>query len=299
MINRTYTYGSNGENVKPLSTHGYPTAGRRLSPAHVRTLDSARSDNYIPLTLFILTCGYSSARIILQLTVRDLSKAYGLFWALRDLNLNLLGGECIALTGPNGAGKTTFLKLLGGLIYPTKGEILIDKIPLSRTSTTLRANIGFLAPGEHLYDNLTVRENLKFFTALYGKSESAAAIESALDEVGLKRWSNESLSALSSGMKCRVSIAKWQLLEPRLLLLDEPYGVLDGGGVDILEQSLKDHCQKGGIVILASHHISRVLQLCTRALILDQGKLIFDEARQQPWASFQRAFAEFLPHGPS
>jgi heme exporter protein A len=235
--------------------------------------------------------------ITLQVTVRDLSKAYGFFWALKDLNLNLLGGQCIALAGPNGAGKTTFLKLLAGLVYPTTGEILIDGVPLSRTSTGLRSTIGFLTPSEHLYENLTARENLDFFTGLYGKNNSHSAIDRALEKVGLTRWSGEYVSALSSGMKCRLSIAKWQLLEPGLLLLDEPYGVLDGGGINLLEAFLDSQCQKGSIVIVASHHISRVLQLCTRALILHQGKLIFDEPRRQPWDSFERAFADFLPHG--
>ena len=97
----------------------------------------------------------------------------------------------------------------------------------------------------------------------------------------------------------RLSIAKWQLLEPGLLLLDEPYGVLDGSGIDLLENFLQAQCRKGSVVVIASHHISRVMQLCDRALILHQGKLTFDEPRQQPWDSFHRAFSEFLPRGPS
>ena len=235
----------------------------------------------------------------MRLTVRRLAKAYGYFWALRDVDLELSAGECIALLGPNGAGKTTLLKLLAGLIYPTSGEIEIAGAKLARTSTTLRSTLGFLAPGEHLYDNLTVRENLHFFTALYNKDALASAIDGALDAVGLRRWSDEYVGALSSGMKCRLAIAKWQLLEPGLLLLDEPYGVLDGSGVDLLETFLKSHCHKGGTVILASHHVSRALQLCDRALILHQGKLTFDEPRRDPWESFQRAFADFLPRGRS
>lgn len=173
----------------------------------------------------------------------------------------------------------------------------MDGATFSRGSTMLRATIGLLAPGEHLYDDLTVRENLDFFTALYHQNQSPAAIVSALERVGLQAWSKEYVSALSSGMKCRLSIAKWQLLQPGLLLLDEPYGVLDGRGVDLLENFLKAQCEKGSVVMIASHHVSRVLQLCTRALILHQGKLTFDEPRQQPWDSFQRAFGEFLPHG--
>ena len=233
----------------------------------------------------------------MRLTVRHLSKAYGYFWALRAIDLDIPAGECLALFGPNGAGKTTLLKLLAGLIYPTSGEIRINDTPFSRTSIPLRSTIGFLAPGEHLYDHLTVQENLDFFVALYNKRVPKAAIRAALENVGLGRWSDEYVAALSSGMKCRLSIAKWQLLEPGLLLLDEPYGVLDGGGVDLLERFLKMECAKGKIVIVASHHISRVLQLCDRALILHHGKLTFNEPRQHPWDSFDRAFGAFLPHG--
>jgi len=235
--------------------------------------------------------------LALQLTARDLSKAYGLRWALRDLNLDLVPGECVALLGPNGAGKTTLLKLLAGLIYPTRGDIRLNGVQLSRSSTELRSTIGFLTPGEHLYENLTVRENLDFFTALYNKNHSLVAIARALEEVELTNWSQEYVSALSSGMKFRLSIAKWQLLEVGLLLLDEPYGVLDGSGINLLEAFLKSQCEKGNVVVIASHHIARVLELCTRALILHQGKLTFDEPRRQPWDSFERAFADFLPHG--
>jgi ABC-type multidrug transport system ATPase subunit len=106
-------------------------------------------------------------------------------------------------------------------------------------------------------------------------------------------------STLSSGMKCRLSIAKWNLLQPGLLLLDEPYGVLDGSGVDLLETFLKAHCRKGNIVIMASHHVSRVLKICNRAIILHQGRLTFNAPRQQPWPDFDKAFGEFLPHGES
>jgi ABC-type multidrug transport system ATPase subunit len=98
-------------------------------------------------------------------------------------------------------------------------------------------------------------------------------------------------------MRCRLSIAKWKLLQPDLLLLDEPYGVLDGSGIDLLEAFLRQQTANGTIVVMASHHVARALKLCSRALILKQGRLTFNEAKQQPWTSFDRAFGEFLPHG--
>lgn len=237
----------------------------------------------------------------MRVTVHQLAKAYGYFWALRDLEIQVAGGERVALLGPNGAGKTTLLKLLAGLIYPSRGEIRLDGVPLTRQSNAQRAAIGLLSPGEHLYDDLTARENLEFFTALYDRQHGPIriddAIEEALEAVGLGRWAGEYAGALSSGMKCRLSVAKWKLLNPKLLLLDEPYGVLDGGGIDLLESFLKAQSEQGSVVIIASHHVARVLDLCTRAMILEQGKLIFDETRREPWDSFARAFGAFMPGG--
>jgi heme ABC exporter ATP-binding subunit CcmA len=235
----------------------------------------------------------------LRLAVRKLAKAYGFLWALRDVDLELAPGDLLALLGPNGAGKTTLLKLMAGLIEPTRGTIEIDGVALATNDPRRRQQIGLLAPADHLYDNLTVDENLKFFTALYARTAGAADLDRALTEVNLAARADEYVANLSSGMKCRLSIAKWQLLAPGLLLLDEPYGVLDGSGVDLLEGFLEAHCAKGNIVIMASHHVSRVLKLCKRAAILHQGRLTFDEPRREPWPSFTKAFGEFLPHGES
>ena len=233
----------------------------------------------------------------MHLTVQKLSKAYGFFWALKDLNLDLAPGELVALLGPNGAGKTTLLKLIAGLIPPSLGKIELDAVPFARTNGSSRAQIGLLTPAAHLYEDLTVRENLQFFTSLYGRNHDVDSVNAALASVDLSSRADEFASTLSSGMKCRLSIAKWDLLKPGLLLLDEPYGVLDGSGVDLLEEYLKAHCRKGNIVILASHHVSRVLKICSRAIILHQGRMTFNAPRQQPWPEFDKAFQEFLPQG--
>jgi heme exporter protein A len=235
--------------------------------------------------------------IPLQLTVQKLSKAYGFFWALKDLNLDLSPGELVALLGPNGAGKTTLLKLIAGLTPPSLGKIELDRVPFSRGNGKSRAQIGLLAPAAHLYEDLTARENLEFFTALYEQNHDIDRINAALAVVDLSDRADQFVSTLSSGMKCRLSIAKWDLLNPGLLLLDEPYGVLDGSGVDLLEAFLVAHCRKGNLVILASHHVSRVLKICSRAIILHQGRMTFNAPRQQPWPDFDQAFREFLPHG--
>ena len=235
----------------------------------------------------------------MHLTIQMLSKSYGFLWALKDLNLDLSAGEFVALLGPNGAGKTTLLKLIAGLISPTHGKIELDGARFSGASGFSRADIGLLTPAGHLYENLTLRENLQFFTSLYQQKQDAASINAALALVQLRDRADDYASTLSSGMKCRLSIAKWNLLQPGLLLLDEPYGVLDGSGVDLLENFLKAHSRQGNIVIMASHYVSRVLKICNRAIILHQGRLTFNARRQQPWPDFDKAFGEFLPHGES
>jgi heme ABC exporter ATP-binding subunit CcmA len=242
---------------------------------------------------YIKAIGFEALRVI----VDKLAKAYGFLWALRDLNLELTPGECVALLGPNGAGKTTLLKLLSGLSAPTTGVIRFDGVTFSRSLPELRARIGLLAPADHLYENLTARENLYFFTRLYDRNSAGSAVDAALRDVALSQRAGDYVANLSSGMKCRLSIAKWLLLAPEFLLLDEPYGVLDGSGIDLLENFLKHQCAKGGIVIMASHHVSRVLNICDRAVILSQGRLTFDESKRQPWPTFDKAFGEFLPHG--
>lgn len=231
----------------------------------------------------------------MRVIAHRLSKAYGFLWALRDVNLEFREGDRVALLGPNGAGKTTLLKLLSALLYPTTGNIEIDGERLGYGNSRFRSVIGFLSPHGRLYEALTARENLHFFISLHGKAKNSQEVEKSLDHVGLSQWADDYVASLSQGMKCRLAIAKWLLLEPRLLLLDEPYGVLDGPGVDLLEAYLKSLCRSGGVVVMATHHVSRVLPLCSRALILHQGRVIFDEPRQEPWENFQRAFAAFLP----
>ncbi|HXG50760.1 MAG TPA: heme ABC exporter ATP-binding protein CcmA [candidate division Zixibacteria bacterium] len=233
----------------------------------------------------------------MRVSVHQLGKAFGLRWALKGVDLELAPGDFVALLGANGAGKTTMLKLLAGLLRPSAGTIAVDGTELFALAPEDRPVIGFLSPGDHLYSHLTVRENLEFFAALYRRDRSAAAIAAALDAVGLTPRADEYVAALSSGMKCRLALAKWLLLDPGLLLLDEPYGVLDADGARVLESFLRARCRAGHIVMVASHHVPRVLELCTRAVILDGGRVIFDEPRREPWDSLRRVFSEFLPGG--
>jgi ABC-type multidrug transport system ATPase subunit len=248
-----------------------------------------------PASIFVQPPFLSSTETVLYLEIRRLSKAYGTAWALRDIDSQFRAGECVALLGPNGAGKTTLIKTLAGLIRPTSGEILLDGLkPYGETAR--RARIGILSPGDHLYEQLTAEENLRLFLALYG-IEKRGAIGDALAHAGLADWAREFVGAFSSGMKCRLSIAKWRLVDPGLLFVDEPYGVLDGAGVLLLEEYLAQVSRSGGLVVLATHDVARAAALCSRAVILKRGRVVFDEPRRASWDSFFSAVGEFAPRG--
>lgn len=233
----------------------------------------------------------------MNLRVRQLSKAFGSQWALQDINFELHAGDCVALLGQNGAGKTTLLKLLSALIQPTSGAIEIDDVKLAGAAAQMRARVGYFVPGAHFYEHLTVKENLQLFTSLYGMNNNGIDLDEALDRVGLIQWRDRFVSALSAGMKCRLLIAKWLVVEPAFLLLDEPYGPLDGAGVDLLESFVSELARRNKTVIMATHQIPRALALCSRALVLHQGQLVFDGGRDEAASNFDRLADGLLPRG--
>jgi ABC-type multidrug transport system ATPase subunit len=223
------------------------------------------------------------------------SKAFGSQWALRNVSFELGSGDCVALLGPNGAGKTTLLKIVAALIQPTSGAVEIEPGPRELQSNHARARVGYFVPGTHFYDHLTASENLHLFLSLYGKKKTPAELDEALGRVGLRRWRDDYVSALSSGMKCRLVIAKWILLEPPSLLFDEPYGPLDGPGVDLLESFVAELICNQKTVVIATHQVPRALEVCARALILNRGKLIFDGPCREAWANVEPLVSTLLP----
>src|SRR5262249_37646680 len=146
-------------------------------------LESNISDHYSRYTQAYRAIPALRSDRNLRLIIDRLSKAYAFLWALRDLSVALESGDLVALLGPNGAGKTTLLKVLAGLIAPTTGSICFDGNP-QKTSVP-RARTGLLMPADHLYDNLTVRENLRFFLSLYRQPSNSHIIDSALKDVAL------------------------------------------------------------------------------------------------------------------
>src|SRR5688572_26592069 len=190
---------------------------------------------------------------------RALVKAYGLVPVLRKLDLAIEKGAFVALLGPNGSGKSTLIRLLAGLSRPTSGTILIGGWELPREAAAVRAQIGLVSHKALLYENLTARENLTFFSRLYNLSnrDTAARIPELLNRVGLGKRGDDLVRTYSRGMQQRLSIARALLHQPHVLLMDEPYTGLDQDASLILDELLIRAHQDGHTILMATHQLDR------------------------------------------
>ncbi|PTQ57211.1 MAG: lantibiotic transport ATP-binding protein spaF/mutF [Candidatus Carbobacillus altaicus] len=207
------------------------------------------------------------------LETKHLTKAYGRrvsHLAVRDVSLQITKGSIYGLLGPNGAGKTTTLKLLTGLIRPTRGEILIFGEPWQRKHL---ARIGALIETPALYGNLTAYENL--LVHAYSRDLTRARIPRVLEQVGLQDTGSKRVAHFSLGMKQRLGVAVALLGDPELLILDEPTNGLDPIGIQQFRSFVRTLPEKGITVMLSSHILSEVAQLVDHVGIIHNGMLKF------------------------
>ncbi len=205
-----------------------------------------------------------------------LTKAYDGLPVLRKLDLRIARGEFVALLGPNGSGKSTLLRLLAGLSRPTSGVILVGGWELPREAAAVRAQIGLVSHQALLYENLTARENLRFFARLYALAQVEARIDMLLAQVGLARRGDSLVRTFSRGMQQRLSIARALLHAPDVLLLDEPYTGLDQDAAQTLDDLLRAAHAEGRTIIMTTHQLERVPSLASRVLILSRGVIGYD-----------------------
>lgn len=207
-----------------------------------------------------------------------LIKTYGLLPVLRKLNLIVERGDFVALLGPNGSGKSTLLRLLAGLSRPTAGRIRIGGWELPKEASAVRAQIGMVSHKTLLYDNLTARENLRFFGRLYNipADQLEPRIDAMLDQVGLSKRSDHLTRTFSRGMIQRLTIARALLHNPHVLLLDEPYTGLDQTAAATLDELLITARNETHTIVMATHQLDRAAQLADRVIILTNGKIGYD-----------------------
>jgi ABC-2 type transport system ATP-binding protein len=206
--------------------------------------------------------------------VESLTKYYGDFAAVTDLSFVVRPGEVLGMLGPNGAGKTTTLRSLVGIIRPTRGTIRIAGHDLLTDPVSAKAALAFVPDEPQLFEYLTVQEHLQFMARIYGVADAAARIDALIEEMELTQKRAALPDELSRGMKQKLAIACGLLHEPRALLLDEPLTGLDPGAIRRTKQTIRRQAERGAGVILSSHLLSLVEEVCTRLLVIHKGKAV-------------------------
>ena len=206
--------------------------------------------------------------------VHELTKVYGALTAVQGLSFHVPPGEILGLVGPNGAGKTTTLRSLAGIIPPTRGEIRIAGQDLARSPVAAKAALAFIPDEPQLFDYLTVREHLGFVARLYRQPEAVARGPALLAELELAEKADSLASELSRGMRQTLAIACGLLHQPQVLILDEPLTGLDPVGIRRMKRTIAARAEAGAAVILSSHLLPLVEELCTRVLIIQNGQRV-------------------------
>jgi ABC-2 type transport system ATP-binding protein len=208
------------------------------------------------------------------LEVSGLGKSYGGLSAVVDLSFQVARGEVLGLVGPNGAGKTSTLRCLGGILPPTKGSIRVAGHDLARDPVAAKRALAFLPDEPKLFEYLTVREHMNLVARLYGVADWASRAGALLAELELDGKADALPGELSRGMKQKLTIACGFLHDPALVLLDEPLTGLDPLGIRKMKASLRARAQNGAAIVLSSHLLPLVEELCHRVLVIVGGRAV-------------------------
>jgi len=210
------------------------------------------------------------------ITVSHLTKTYGAFKAVDDLSLQVLPGEVVGLIGPNGAGKTSTLRCLVGIHRPSSGTVSIGGHDIVGAPVEAKRRLAFMADEPHLFEYLTVTEHLRLTARIYGVADIDARARTLLDELQLTEKASSLPAELSRGMKQKVAIACGLLHAPPALLFDEPLTGLDPLGIRQMKETIVRRGRDGAAIIVSSHLLHLVEEICTRIVIIDRGVKVAD-----------------------
>ncbi|MBO5398038.1 MAG: ABC transporter ATP-binding protein [Clostridia bacterium] len=210
-----------------------------------------------------------------MIEVKNVSKKYGKFYAVRDISFTIKDGEIVGFLGRNGAGKSTTMNMITGFIEPTEGTIIVNGYDVDRKPKKVKESIGYMPEGTPLYYDLTVKEFVTYMAELklIPRKERKAAVQKAITETGLEKVQNKLTKNLSRGYKQRVSLAGAIVGDPKILILDEPTVGLDPAQVIEIRELIKSF-RKDHTVILSSHILSEVSQICEKVIIIDKGEVV-------------------------
>jgi ABC-2 type transport system ATP-binding protein len=208
------------------------------------------------------------------LSVSDLRKSYDGVAAVRGLTFTVPPGEVLGLVGPNGAGKTSTLRCLAGILRPSGGRVQVAGIDLATDPVGAKRRLAFVPDEPQLFDYLTVEEHLRFVARLYNVTDVEQRAGPLLEELELTAKRRALPEELSRGMRQKLAIACALLHDPQVLLLDEPLTGLDPVGIRRMKASIARRARDGAAVVLSSHLLHLVEQLCTRLLVVRQGERV-------------------------
>jgi len=204
--------------------------------------------------------------------VVNLTKSYGSFVAVKDFSFTVRPGEILGLVGPNGAGKTTTLRALGGIHPPTSGQVCIGGYDIVADAVEAKRRLAFFPDEPRLFDYLTTEEHLQFSAAIYGVAEWRTPMNELIEEFELTDKRKALPAELSRGMKQKLMIACGFIHSPEVMIFDEPLTGLDPLGIRRMKESVKRRAQGGAAVVLSSHLLHLVEELCDTVAIIQKGK---------------------------
>ena len=211
-----------------------------------------------------------------MLEIQNLTKRYGKFLALDNLNLHIEKGEIFGFVGPNGAGKTTTMRIVCGLLKATSGEVYVDGVDAITNPEDIKRKVGYVPDFFGVYDNLKVMEYMEFYGSMYGmdKADVDEIADGLLELVNLSDKKDAFVDTLSRGMKQRLCVARALIHNPDLLVLDEPNSGLDPRARFEMKEVLKNLGAMGKTIIISSHILPELAEMCSSIGIMERGKLI-------------------------
>jgi len=214
------------------------------------------------------------------LELRNVFKRFGGFLAVNDVSFSARAGEITGYLGPNGSGKSTTLKMVTGLIEPTRGEILFEGVPIQSDPIAYKRRMGYVPEEPHLYSHLTGLEYLTLVAQLRDLPPKPASekIDGLLQLFGLHSHRHLSISSYSKGMRQKLLLSAALLHNPDLILLDEPFSGLDVTSALVMRSLIRELAARGKVVVFSSHELDTVERVCSRVVILHQGKIVADDS---------------------
>ena len=206
----------------------------------------------------------------------NLTKIYRGIKAVDDLNLQIPQGTIFGFIGPNGAGKTTTIKMMAGVLRPTRGRIHISGLDIAEEPSKVKRIIGFIPDRPFLYEKLSGVEFLRFKAGLYGMKGNRldGKILDLLNLFELSDWADELIESYSHGMKQRLIIAASMIHEPKVIIVDEPMVGLDPKGAKLVKELFKDWAREGATVFMSTHTLALAQEVCQHIAIVDRGRIV-------------------------